>query len=291
MIEQAIEVSGVTKIVRDSGGKQKILLDDICFSVARNRICGLVGHNGAGKTTLIKAMLGLIDCQQGSVRIDGNNIGSTSVMSTIGYLPERPYFHEFLTGEEFLQFHYALVKGKQPRGNEIKAAFDMVGLAQEVLSKKLGLFSKGMLQRIGLAQALIHGPSTIILDEPLSGLDPQGREDIRQLIGDIAMAKDKTIILTSHVPEDLELLCDQVVILKKGRLVQNLDLSLQKEQKLFLEIVYDQGNRSLKTKICQDHQIADALKEIRDNGYAVVDIRKQSELKKLALANGNGAEL
>ena len=191
------------------------VLDGLSLSVRRGEIFGLLGQNGAGKTTVIKIILGLIFADSGSVRILGRKNTMAAVRQRIGFLPENPYFYEYLTAREFLDycgrlFGYSAEERRQ-RIEEILARVRMSDRADIQLRK----FSKGMVQRIGLAQALINDPDFVILDEPMSGLDPIGRREFRDIILSLR-ERGKTVFFSSHILADAEALCDRIAIVREG---------------------------------------------------------------------------
>lgn len=199
-------------------GRAVTALEHLDLEVRRGEIFGFLGPNGAGKTTTLKILMGLIYPTKGKAWILGHEIGDVQVKQDLGFLPEAPYFYDYLTGEEFLRFYGQLfgLHGKT-LAFRIDELLRTVGLA-EARQLQLRKFSKGMLQRIGIAQALINDPHLVILDEPMSGLDPVGRKEIRDLILHLKH-QGKTIFFSSHILHDAELLCDRVAILLKGRLV------------------------------------------------------------------------
>lgn len=215
----AIELNGLSKIYRSGfWGKPQLVLDQVSFTVPAGTICGFLGANGAGKTTAIKILMGLQFASSGRCRMFGSEIDRIDVKARVGYLPERPYFHEGLTARRFLDFHRGLfgraLKGKKLASNE--ELLELVGIP-DTGDKLLRNFSKGMLQRIGIAQALVNDPDLVVLDEPLSGLDPVGRKEVRDLIFHLGR-EGKTVFFSSHVLSDVEQLCQQLVLLEKGRL-------------------------------------------------------------------------
>jgi ABC-2 type transport system ATP-binding protein len=191
----------------------------LTLTVERGEVFGFLGANGAGKTTVIRMLLGLAPPSAGEARILGRPASRPHARRYVGYLPESPYFYEFLTGRELLRFFATLaeVPGRE-RKTRIAHALELVGLA-DFADRDLRAYSKGMLQRIGLAQALIGNPEIIFLDEPTAGLDPLGRRDIRDLILDLR-AEGKTVFLSSHLLSEVELVCDRVGILRRGELVR-----------------------------------------------------------------------
>jgi ABC-2 type transport system ATP-binding protein len=199
------------------GLRRKRVLDRISFSVRRGDIFGFVGPNGAGKTTTLKVLMGLIRATSGNATILGHDVRETAYRRHVGFLPENPYFHDFLTGREFLEF-YAKLSGlsRAERPERVQNLLGLVGLEQAA-SARLRTYSKGMLQRIGLAQSLVHDPEVVFLDEPMSGLDPLGRKQIRDLILRLR-AEGKTVFMNSHILSDVEMLCDRVAIIAEGRI-------------------------------------------------------------------------
>lgn len=193
-------------------------LHEVSLSVGHGEIFGFLGPNGAGKTTTMKIVLGLMRATSGTIELLGRPALDVDMHKNIGYLPESPYFYDYLTAEEFLWFY-----GRLGRVNEsdlrqrIPALLERVGLT-EARSRPLRKFSKGMLQRIGLAQALIHDPELVMLDEPMSGLDPVGRKDVRDIILGLR-DQGKTIFFSTHIISDVEMICDRVGILAKGKML------------------------------------------------------------------------
>ncbi|MES4784651.1 MAG: ABC transporter, partial [Nitrospiraceae bacterium] len=174
--------------------------------------------NGAGKTTTLKILLGLMQATSGKVGLLGRPVNDVAVRRQVGFLPEAPYFYDYLTGKEFLFFYGRLAGLSQAElGPRIDYLLSLVGLS-EAGNRQLRKFSKGMLQRVGLAQAIIHDPELVILDEPMSGLDPIGRKQIRDLI--LALRdQGKTVFFSTHIIPDVEMICDRVAIVMKGKLL------------------------------------------------------------------------
>jgi ABC-2 type transport system ATP-binding protein len=194
-------------------------LDGLSLQVEAGEVFGFLGPNGAGKTTTFKVLMRMIRPVAGTARILGRPLDDLSMRARIGYLPEQPYFYDYLTAREFLVYCGALF-GLSRDGSRRRAGslLEQVGLAGDA-GKQLRRFSKGMLQRIGLAQALINDPDALFLDEPMSGLDPLGRREVRDLIAALR-ARGKTIFFSSHILTDVEAMCDRVAILNRGRLVE-----------------------------------------------------------------------
>jgi len=197
-----------------------VTLQNCSLQVHQGETFGLLGQNGAGKTTLLKILLGIVRPSAGQGLLLGKPLGDRSVKRRIGYLPENPYFYDYLTGWEFLQYTAGLFQlPTDVQRRRIPELLDLVGLAQSAARKKqLRQYSKGMLQRVGMAQALINDPEVVFLDEPMSGLDPLGRYQMREIILSLK-AQGKTIFFNSHVLSDVEMICDRVAILARGELL------------------------------------------------------------------------
>jgi ABC-2 type transport system ATP-binding protein len=193
-------------------------VDRVSLAVERGEVFGFLGPNGAGKTTTLKMLMGLIYPTSGRATIFGHPIGAPQAKTKLGFLPESPYFYDYLTGAEFLRFYGHLfgLRGATLT-KRIDELLDTVGMAH-ARDLQLRKFSKGMLQRVGIAQALINDPDLVVLDEPMSGLDPIGRKEVRDLILRLKEA-GKTVLFSSHILHDAELLCDRVAMIMKGRLV------------------------------------------------------------------------
>lgn len=207
----------VLKKLSKTIGKTEIL-SEISLSLHSGEVFGFLGPNGAGKTTTMKAILGIIEPTSGTVHIFGKSPTDISVQKRIGFMPENTYLYKYLTGDEFLDFNgrfYAMTHAKL---NERKTwALEKVGLVA-ARNKRLNTYSKGMLQRIGLAQAILHDPDIIFLDEPMSGLDPIGRKMVKDLLIDLKSA-GKTIFFNTHILSDVESICDSFAIICEWHLV------------------------------------------------------------------------
>jgi ABC-2 type transport system ATP-binding protein len=215
-----IRIEGLTKRFRSGwpGRPPATVLDGLSLSVRAGEIYGYLGPNGSGKTTTIKGLMGLIRATAGTVEIFGKPVGDVETRRRIGFLPEAPYFYDYLTAEEFLTFYGHLAgMAREVLRTRVPHLLEMVGLA-EAKTRQLRKFSKGMLQRVGLAQALIHDPELVILDEPMSGLDPIGRKQVRDLILGLR-DQGKTVFFSTHIIPDVEMICDRVGVIVKGRLL------------------------------------------------------------------------
>jgi len=197
--------------------KKKTSLEGLTMQVQEGEVFGLLGPNGAGKSTTIKLLMGIIFPTAGNAHMLGKPLGDVGMHRDIGYLPEQPYFYDYLTAGEVLDY-FARFHGYSAteRGERIQKMLKKVGL--ETSGKiQLRKFSKGMLQRVGLAQAILHDPKLVILDEPMSGLDPVGRREVRDIILELKSA-GKTILFSTHILPDAEMLCDRVGVIAAGRL-------------------------------------------------------------------------
>lgn len=213
MTESVIKLKNIKKSI--SGTE---ILHGISFEVKKGEVFGFIGPNGAGKTTTLKTILGIIEATDGEIKIFGKNPREREVQKKIGFMPENTYLYKYLTGDEFLDFSagfYDLEKDfLENRKNWI---LEKVGLSH-ARDRRLSTYSKGMLQRIGIAQAILHDPELIFLDEPMSGLDPIGRKMIKDLLLELKNA-GKTIFLNSHILSDVELICDRFAIIFGGNII------------------------------------------------------------------------
>lgn len=228
--------------------KRKVrALDGLSLTVNQGEIFGFLGANGAGKTTTLKLLMRLMFPTEGNARILGKDIADVSMHSRIGYLPENPYFYDYLSAHEFLSFCgkiFGLSKSEQNK--KAKELLSRVRLDEKKWNTQLRKFSKGMLQRVGLAQALVNDPEVVFLDEPMSGLDPIGRREVRDLITALQQ-EGKTVFMCSHILSDIEVLCDRVAILKGGRLAHVGHLEQLRQQvagQALVEVVVSGANEA-----------------------------------------------
>ena len=230
----AVEIQGLRKVYGHI-----IAVDDISLTTYRGEAFGFLGPNGAGKSTVVKILTGLVTPTKGSVRVLGQPINHVQSRKRVGYLPEFPSFHRWFKAREFLEFHGRLfgLSGTYLE-KRISEVLEMVGLSGRE-SQKLGTFSKGMLQRIGLAQAIIHKPELVILDELVSGLDPVGQRDMRDLLRELK-TEGTSIFLNSHLLADVEAICDRVAIINQGRILKVGAPAELFDKKKILEVRVDQ---------------------------------------------------
>ena len=215
----AIEILGLEKTYSVGFWRKrpKLALRPLHLSVEVGEIFGFLGPNGAGKTTTLKMLMGLVYPTAGSARILGMDVNDARVKAQIGFLPEQPYFYDYLTAHELLKY-YGQLSGvaSQELPSRIDAVLQRVGL-RDTSGVQLRKFSKGMLQRVGIAQAILHDPKVVFLDEPMSGLDPMGRREVRDLIEQLKK-EGKTVFFSTHILSDAEALCDRVAIIHLGEL-------------------------------------------------------------------------
>lgn len=260
---KALEIKNLKKTFKSNFLIKKYhVLNDINLSVEQGEIYGFLGPNGAGKTTTIKCILGITFPDAGEISLLGHTSNSIDSKKKLGFLPEQPYFYDYLTPVELLTFTGMLFGiPKNPLAKKTRELIRLVGLEGKE-SIKLRKFSKGMIQRIGLAQALVHDPEILILDEPFSGLDPIGRKELRDIILSLKEA-GKTVFFSSHILQDMELIVDRVGIIlsgktrKEGKLSELISLSV-----LHYEIVFT----GLPEQILNDNHLAFIL---RDKNYII----------------------
>lgn len=217
-MDVAIELENVSRSFKNHFWQnKKEVLKDVSLKIYQGEIFGFLGPNGAGKTTTIKIITGLIRPDSGSIKIFGHPADALEVKKRIGFLPESPYFYEHLTGYEFLKIS-ALLSDQKDYKSTILGLLEKVGLKHAV-RLQLRKYSRGMLQRIGIAQALIAEPELLILDEPLTGLDPIGRKEIKDIILE-QKAKGNTVFFSSHILPDAEAVCDRIGIIIEGQIIK-----------------------------------------------------------------------
>jgi len=217
----AIEFRGVEKVYRSRLRRKEIAaLNGVSFEVGRGEVCAFLGPNGAGKTTSISLLMGFLHADSGEIRVLDYEPGDVRAKAQIGFLPENFAFYKYLNAEKLLRFHHRLAGGRPDEAaNRIGDLLHQVKLTgYETL--KIGKYSRGMVQRLGIAQALLNNPQLLVLDEPTSGLDPAGRKEVRDLMFSLKAA-GKTIFLSSHLLSEVEQICDKVMIIDRGRLLKS----------------------------------------------------------------------
>lgn len=219
MFVRAIEILGLEKVYQVGfwRKRRKRALHPLNLNVEEGEIFGFLGPNGAGKTTTLKMLMGLVFPTGGTARILGMELDDPRMKAQIGFLPEQPYFYDYLTARELLRY-YGRLSGMESKqlAPRVDSVLDQVGL-KDAANVQLRKFSKGMLQRAGVAQAILHDPKVVFLDEPMSGLDPMGRREVRVLIEQLKN-EGKTVFFSTHILSDAEALCDRVAILNRGTL-------------------------------------------------------------------------
>lgn len=226
-MEYAVEIQNLTKDFETGFLRKKRVraLDDLSLNVEPGQIFGFLGGNGAGKTTTIKTLMRLQFPTSGTARILGRDINDVQMHRRIGYCPENPYFYDYLTASELMEYFGQLFGlDAATRRRKCEELLTAVGLQEKDWRRQLRKYSKGMLQRVGLAQSLINDPEIVFMDEPMSGLDPVGRREIRELIAGLR-EKGTTVFMSTHILSDIEALCDRVAILRSGRLAATGDLN------------------------------------------------------------------
>lgn len=236
--EFAVETTGLRKLFG-----QKVAVEDLTLTVTSGEVFGFLGPNGAGKSTVVKTLMGLVHPSAGHARLLGKPVGDIEVKRRVGFLPELFRFPDWLRADELLTFHGQLAGlDHRTRQRRIGEVLELVGLSQRA-KDRLRTYSKGMLQRVGLAQALVADPDLVFLDEPTSALDPLGRREVRDIIRHLKEV-GKTVFLNSHLLSEIELVCDRVAIIDHGRVVRegNLDTLLERRE---LEIRLDSPTQAL----------------------------------------------
>jgi ABC-2 type transport system ATP-binding protein len=284
MATPAIEFSGVNKIYqRRLAGVQVAALSNISFAVARGEVCAFLGPNGAGKTTSMNILMGFIYASSGRARVFGYEPGDVRAKQRIGFLPENFAFYRYLNAEKLLQFHLKLSGRQLP---------DPAALIADLLHKvkldgykglKIGKYSRGMVQRLGIAQALLGDPELLVLDEPTSGLDPAGRKEVRDLI--LALkAEGKTIFLSSHILSEVEQICDRVIILDRGHMVRTGTMQEMLAEDNRVEIIVDQLPEELELAVKE--RGAAVLEREPHRVRIAVDVAQKRALTEMLWAGG-----
>ena len=253
MSSSAICIQNLTKDFAVGMGSKKLrAVDDLCLEVGDNEIFGLLGPNGSGKSTTIKIILGLLEASKGTCESYGRLSKLVDARRSVGFLPEAPYFYRYLTGRELVRYYARICMVSRVKiDSAVDSVIKLVGMT-EAADRRVGTYSKGMLQRIGLAQSLVHDPQLVILDEPTAGVDPLGSAAITDIICELKR-RGKTVLLSSHLLAQIEGLCDRVAILHRGKLVREGridDLVQEKDaESLVVQGLSDDGRAAIETEI------------------------------------------
>ncbi len=283
-----LEVEGLRKVFHIGFFRKRVeAVNGTSFRVNRGEIFGLLGPNGAGKTTTIKAILRLIFPTEGEIRLFGRSADDREAARRVGYMPENPYIYQYLKPLEFLDLCGRLVGlSKSERQARSEEMIDKVGLRHAV-DRPIGKFSKGMMQRIGLAQALLHDPELLVLDEPMSGLDPIGRKEVRDLLVE-QRERGKTLLFTSHILSDVELLCDRIVIMQQGKITSEGQVhDLLETAGRHVEIRLSGASQALKDSLRSRGTVVDG-----GGGHVTLRVEGQKSVDEvIRISNAAGARL
>ncbi len=268
-----LRVENLKKTYKRNGAKVHAL-KGISFTIEPGTVTGFLGANGAGKTTTIKCLLELAFADEGQVFYFEKKGLSNEAKAKIGFLPERPYFYEYLTGREFLRFYGEISTQLSRKDLNIKISdlLKRVGL-DLAADRQLRSYSKGMLQRVGIAQALIHDPEFVILDEPMTGLDPDGRFEVREIIRETA-ERGTAVFFSSHLLPDAEQSCDRLVILKLGELIyQGSTENLLSQTSSQYEMLWKENSKLKSEVIPSEQALQMKIDELRKSSFQIVEIR------------------
>jgi ABC-2 type transport system ATP-binding protein len=267
--------------------KPRTALHPMTLSVQEGEVFGFLGPNGAGKTTTLKLLMGLVFPTGGSARILGMDVDDARVKAQIGFLPEQPYFYDYLTARELLVY-YAQLSGvaAKERSTRVDSMLARVGLL-DTANVQLRKFSKGMLQRVGLAQAILHDPRLVFLDEPMSGLDPMGRREVRELIQQLQQ-EGKTVFFSTHILSDAEALCNRVAVIHQGELRgvgAVADLTSQVHGKVEIIFAGQSVLASLTALGAQSHVSGDVVSAVlaEEHQDAALDILRRERVRIISL--------
>lgn len=279
IMETILSLKNVSKNIRG-----KSILKDVTFDVHRGQIFGFLGPNGAGKTMTLRIIVGLIRSTSGSVEICGHNINKSfkKAMSSVGCIIENPEFYEYLSGIDNLEFLSKMESGISRE--RIDEAVELVGLSNRI-NDKVGTYSLGMKQRLGIAQALMKSPSLLILDEPTNGLDPAGIREFRLLVRSLSKENGMTIFVSSHLLSEIQIICDEVAIILHGRIIKTSkveDLSLDQK------ITWHVTNIQRAAEILKNDFGIESIKESEDSLSAFTDDSKLTAINKAIISNGIG---
>lgn len=270
-----LEFLSVTKVFKSEFLRKPVVaVDDLSFKVDEGSIVGFLGANGAGKTTSLKIAMDFTRATKGEVKFHGLGKNKSEIFSQIGFLPERPYFYPHLSGRAFCHYMGKLVGMDMKNINERVNFWAPKLRIDFALDREIKTYSKGMLQRVGLLTTLLHDPKLIVLDEPLSGVDPIGRKELKDIIVEVNKL-GKTVFFSSHIVSDVEEICDKVIFLKNGKLVYQgrVDDIIQKNIRPISRIRYILGGASLSIKV-EDDKKSRKLKDLIEQGADITSIEQ-----------------
>ena len=283
MATAAIEFAEVTKVYqRRFRGMQIPALSNISFEVARGEVCAFLGPNGAGKTTSMNILMGFIYADSGRSHVFGYAPGDVRAKQRIGFLPENFAFYRYLNAEKLLQFHLRLSGREVPAPDALIAGLLAKVKLDSYKDLKIGRYSRGMVQRLGIAQALLGDPELLVLDEPTSGLDPAGRKEVRDLI--LALKSEgKTIFLSSHILSEVEQICDRVIIIDHGRMIHAGTMQQMLAEDNRVEIIVDQLPENLELAA---KEMGAAVNRDSSRVHIAVDVAQKRAVAEMLWAGG-----
>lgn len=252
--EVVLELSNVKKTI-----KNKEIIKDISFELYNGEVLGLLGPNGSGKTTTMRMIVGLMSLSDGEIYIKGNSIQKnfSESIKHVGAMIETPAFYPFYSGFKNLMYFSRMLEGVTK--DRVLEVIDLLGLSNAI-HKNFSTYSLGMKQRLGIAQALLHNPAILILDEPTNGLDPAGVREIRDYLKRIAEVEDTAILLSSHLLSEIELICDRAIIIQNGHFVETIDMNEKAEGKLVIEIIVNE-TKDIETVLNQNDYKFEVINE------------------------------
>ncbi|OCA90491.1 bacitracin ABC transporter ATP-binding protein [Bacillus sp. FJAT-27225] len=265
MVEKALEVQSLTKTIRD-----KVIVDDVSFSVEKGEIFGLLGPNGAGKTTIIRMIVSLIGRTKGTVSVNGYNLDSQfkESMSEIGAIVENPEFYKYLSGYKNLK-HYANMAKTKISEERIQEVVRLAGIEQAI-HQKVKTYSLGMRQRLGVAQALLHSPSLLILDEPTNGLDPQGIREFRDYLRSVTK-EGISVLVSSHLLSEMELMCDRFAIIEKGKLIHISHIKqLHDENQDVQTVIFEVSDHEEAIRLLSENNIGEGPERLEKDQFSII---------------------
>ncbi|WP_059173174.1 ABC transporter ATP-binding protein [Bacillus sp. FJAT-27445] len=281
MAGKALEVQSLTKKI-----KNKVIVNDVSFSVEKGEIFGLLGPNGAGKTTIIRMIVSLIGRTQGNVIVNGFNLDThfKESMSEIGAIVENPEFYKYLSGYKNLK-HYANMAKAKVTEERIQEVTKLAGI-EHAIHQKVKTYSLGMRQRLGVAQALLHNPSLLILDEPTNGLDPQGIREFREYLQSIAK-EGISVLVSSHLLSEMQLMCDRFAIIEQGKLIHISSINqLHDDGKDVQTVLFVVNNLEAAMQILRENDLGNEMKIVGEDQFSInLDKEATAEANKLLVTN------